>query len=332
MRAIRFETSGRAHVVDVDVPRPGPGEVVVRVTSTGVCGSDLAALRGRHPFRIPPLISGHEAGGVVDSIGEGVVGTSVGERVVIDPQRPCGSCDLCDSGRYHLCPRKVMLGVAEWDGSFAELVAVPEHTLVPAPDEVRDEHLALAEPVAVAVHAVRQLGERSARRALVLGGGTIGALLCLVLRDRGSERVEVVEPREHVHPLLRHLGAEQVHAPGADLEPGGYEAVLVAAGVPDLLDVAMDAVAPGGAVVQVAVFDAPVPVAVGRLQVREVALLGTAMYTRADFEVALRLLREHPDLGDRLVTRTTGLEEGADLVTEMGRSGPGELVKLVMVP
>ena len=332
MRAIRFETSGTAHVVDIPRPVPGPGEVLVAVTSTGVCGSDLAALRGTHPFRVPPLISGHEAGGRVAEVGPGVDDVTVGDRVVIDPQRPCGACDLCGAGSYHLCASKQMLGIAEWDGSFAEHVVVPAYTLVPAPDDVADEHLALAEPVAVAAHAVAQLGERRRTRALVLGGGTIGALVTRVLADTGSEQVDVVEPREHVHPVLRSVGATAVHLPDDALEPGAYDAVFVAAGVPALVARAFDAVAPGGAIVQVAVFNQDVPVPVGRLQVREVALLGTAMYTKDDFRTALEVLGRHPDLADVLVSRTTSLEEGAAITTTMAAEGPGDVVKLVMVP
>lgn len=332
MRAIRFETSGTAHVVDIPRPSPGNGEVLVAVTSTGVCGSDLAALRGTHPFRIPPLISGHEGGGRVVEIGPGVEGVTVGDRVVIDPQRPCGACALCAAGHYHLCADKQMLGIAGWDGSFAELVAVPAYTLVPAPDEVDDAHLALAEPIAVAAHAVAQLGTRSHERALVLGGGTIGALVTRVLRDAGATEVDVVEPRSHVHDLLRSLGATGVHTPDTDLEPGSYDAVFIAAGVPALVETAFAAVAPGGAIVQVAVFNQDVPVPVGQLQVREVALLGTAMYTKEDFRTALEVLRRHPDLAAALVTRTTSLEEGAEITTAMAAEGPGDIVKLVMVP
>ncbi|GAB3297564.1 zinc-dependent alcohol dehydrogenase [Pseudoclavibacter terrae] len=332
MRAIRFDESGKAQVVDIPKPLAGRGEVVVQVTSTGVCGSDLAALRGTHPFRVPPLISGHEAGGRIAEIGPGVDGLALGDRVVIDPQRSCGECALCTGGRYHLCASKQMLGIAEWDGSFAEFTAVPASTVIPAPDGVADEHLALAEPIAVAAHAVAQLGDRERTRSLVLGGGTIGALVARVVRDSGAEVLDVIEPRSHVHPMLESLGATGVHTPDAELESHSYDAVFVAAGVPALLERAFAAVAPGGAIVQVAVFGKPVPVPVGELQVREIALLGTAMYTKTDFTTALDVLDRHPGLADAIVSRTTSLEEGAEITTRMAADGPGDIVKLVMVP
>lgn len=332
MRGIRFEPSGLAHVVELPVPKPGVDQAVIKVTSTGVCGSDLSALKGTHLFRVPPLISGHEAGGIVSSVGSAASGFRVGDRVVIDPQKPCGSCRYCKSGKYHLCPSKIMLGVTEWDGSFADYVRVPAYTLIPAPDSIADRYLALAEPLAVAAHAVRQLGDRALDQCLVLGGGTIGSLITRVLSDRGAH-VTVCEPRESLMATLKLMGAGGVVPGVANLgSDDHFDSIFVAAGVPALIDAAFEHLSPGGAVVQVAVFKNPALVHVGLLQVREQALLGTAMYQREDFLTALQILDRHPDLPDVIVSRVTGLEEGAEIITEMAKSGPGEILKLIMVP
>ena len=306
----------------------------MKVTSTGVCGSDLSALRGEHIFRRPPLISGHEAGGIVHAVAEGVTGVRVGDRVVIDPQRVCGSCEKCTSGRYHLCPRKQMLGISEWDGSFADLVRVPSYTLIPAPDDVKDEHLALAEPIAVAVHAVHRVDLTTVERALVLGGGTIGSLITRVLSARGVAQVDVVEPRGFLAPTLASMGATAVHDPAsfAQLDAADYDAVFIAAGVPALLETAFERVGTGGTVVQVAVFKTSLPVPVGELQVKEISFLGTAMYVRQDFIEALEIMARYPGIADLLVSRSTSLEEGAELVNQMAAHGPGDILKLVMTP
>lgn len=331
MRGIRFDVDQTASVVQLEKPEPGEGQVIIRVTSTGVCGSDLSALSGHHLFRIPPLISGHEAGGVVESIGASVDGVSIGQRVVIDPQKPCDSCDFCESGKYHLCPKKLMLGVAEWDGSFADYVEVPAYCLIEAPESVLDEHLALAEPIAVAAHAVRQLSGREYSTALVLGGGTIGSLITRVLADEGVD-VTVSEPRAFLHSKLLEMGATRVVSP-SDLPEGlKYDAVFIVAGIPELVSLAFERLKPGGAAVQVAVFNQEVPIHVGKLQVAEQAFVGTAMYQKEDFTRALELLAKYPSIPEVLVSKICGLEEGAEIITKMAKSGPGDILKLVLVP
>lgn len=330
MQGIKFEPNGLAHVVDMDIPTPGKGQVVLKVTSTGVCGSDLSALRGTHLFRKPPLISGHEAGGIVDALGEGVEGFEVGDRVVVDPQKPCGDCELCNSGSYHLCPKKLMLGVAEWDGSFAHYVEVPAYTLIPAPDEIKDEYLALAEPIAVAAHAVRQAPSVDGKTALVLGGGTIGGLITRVLADQGAT-VTVSEPREFLAETLTKLGASTVVVP-EDLDETLFDLVFIVAGVPALVETAMTRSKPGAAIIQVAVFGNEVPLHVGKLQVGEKSIRGSAMYQKDDYVTALDLLARYPEIPELVVSKIVGIEEGAEIITEMAKSGPGDILKLVIVP
>lgn len=331
MRAIKFEKTGEAHVVEIPKPTPGPGDVVVRVGAAGVCGSDLAALRGKHPFRFPPLISGHEAGGWVESTGEGVENVTIGDLVAIEPQRACQQCDLCTSGHYHLCRRKQMLGIAEWDGAFAEYVLVPARTLVVAPQELGAATSALIEPLAVACRAVSHVGPISGGEFLVLGGGTIGAYITLVLKHEGAAKVVVREPRAGNHGLLRKIGADEVLLPDAE-DDGNYDGAFIAAGVPTLLDDALAAVRPAGAVVQVAVFNTPVPVDVGRLQIDEKRLQGTAVYTRDDFVRAIEVAVAHREKVDSVVSHRLSLEAAATMITQMAQDGGGSVMKLLLDP
>ncbi len=330
MKAIKFETNGLAHVVEVPVPTPASGNVVVQVTSAGVCGSDLSALRGTHLFRKPPLLSGHEGGGIVVAVADDVSGTAIGSRVVIDPQKPCGTCELCVTDQYHLCTNKVMLGVPEWDGCFADFVEVPEYTLVPAPSDIPNEYLALAEPVAVAAHAVGRTDHVQRATALVLGGGTIGSLITRVLSDAGS-RVTVSEPREFLKDTLLQLGAGTVVTP-AELPEELFDVVFVAAGVDALVDQAFAHCKRGGSIVQVAVFDREVPIHVGKLQVAEQSFIGTATYQKRDFAKALAILDRYPNIPELIVSRISSMEEGAELITSMAANGPGDILKLLIVP
>lgn len=333
MQAIEFAQDGTASVREVDKPTAGPGEAVVRVTSAGVCGSDISALHGTHPFRKPPLISGHEVGGVIEEIDQASSGgLEVGSRVVIDPQWPCQSCDLCTRGDYHLCTQKTMLGVAAWPGGLADYVKVPVFTLVPAPDALDASLLSFAEPVAVAVHAVRRAGALDGvRTALVLGGGTIGTLITAVLSTQAPEvEITVAEPRESLHELLDLAGAA-TSVPDAEQLPGNaFDLVFLAAGVPDLVDTAVTSAATGGTVVQVAVFSGSHPTPVGDLQIREITLTGTATYTKDDIAEALDVIAANPDLVDRMVTFTADWTDAAARITAIASDGPGDVMKLMV--
>jgi len=335
MQAIEFRTDGMAVVRDVPRPEAGRDEAVIRVTSAGVCGSDMSALHGTHPFRHPPLISGHEVGGIVAEIGPGDSrGFSVGTPVVVDPQRPCRTCDLCRAGDYHLCTKKTMLGVPEWPGGLADFVKVPTFTLVAAPDGMRASRLSFAEPMAVAVHASRRAGSLdTVRRAVVLGGGTIGTLITAALSaQRPDVEITVVEPRLHLHEVLKLAGARQCVADAADLPSNSYDLVFLAAGVSALVPACVRVAATRGTIVQVAVFGAPEPVAIGELQIREITLTGTATYTKQDIASALDIIESNDPLVQRMVTYTDDWQDTASRITAMAADGPGEVMKLIMAP
>lgn len=336
VHAIEFAENGTATVQDVPAPTAGPGEAIVRVTSAGVCGSDISALHGTHPFRTPPLISGHEVGGVVVELGPDVDDFTVGDAVVVDPQWPCQECHLCSRGDYHLCTRKTMLGVPAWPGGLADLVKVPAFTLVAAPEGLDHSLLSFAEPMAVAVHAVRRAGSLDdVGDVLVLGGGTIGTLITTVLSASNREggqapEVTVVEPRVHLHELLSLAGATTCVASAEDLSGHTFDVVFLAAGVPDLLGVAVAATTTGGVLVQVAVFKGPQPTPVGELQIREITMVGTATYTKADIAAALPIILSAPDLVARMVTFTEDWQDAATRITAMAADGPGEVMKLIV--
>lgn len=333
MQAIEFAQDGTASVREIPKPTAGPGEAVVRVTSAGVCGSDISALHGTHPFRKPPLISGHEVGGIIDHIDPESAGPlEAGSRVVIDPQWPCQTCALCTRGDYHLCTSKTMLGVPTWPGGLADYVKVPVFTLVSAPEELDTSLLSFAEPVAVAVHAVRRVASlEGVRSALVLGGGTIGTLITAVLSAQAPElEITVAEPRAQMHEMLSLAGATSTVADSDDLPGNAFDLVFLAAGVPELLQTAIASAATGGTVVQVAVFKGSHPTPVGDLQIREITMIGTATYTKGDIAEALRVILAKPELVERMVTFTEDWADAASQITTIARDGAGEVMKLIV--
>src|SRR5947209_11895318 len=211
MKALLLSEYNRLDVVDVPMPRPSAGEILVRVEACGICGSDVHGFDGTSGRRIPPLIMGHEAAGTVAAIGPGVKAVHEGDRVTFDSTIYCGECEYCRSGEVNLCNNRQVLGVSTPDfrreGAFAEYVVVPERVLYPLPEGVPFTAAAMVEPLAVAVHAVKlaHLPENAA--AVVVGAGMIGLLVLQVLREFGCSRVYVTDIDDTRLQLAEKLGA-----------------------------------------------------------------------------------------------------------------------------
>ena len=204
MRVARLHGPGDIRVADEPVPEPGPGEVLLRVTAVGICGSDLhwfeesaigdAVLAG-------PLVLGHEAAGVIET------GPRTGQRVAIDPNLPCGRCATCARGLTHLCPSVRFLGHSNTDGAMRERMAWPEDRLVPLPDAISDVEGAMLEPLGVAIHAMRLAGLRPGDTIGVFGAGPIGRLLIRLALASGASAVVATDRLPHRVEAARSDGA-----------------------------------------------------------------------------------------------------------------------------
>src|SRR3954447_4390858 len=172
MRRVVVTTEG-VEVVEADVPAPGPGEAQVRTSLAGVCGSDVHALHGRHPFVRLPYHPGHEVVGLVTAVGDGVTAVAAGRRVTLEPYLPCWDCKQCRAGRENLCERLRFFGCAHDQGAMAELFTVDARRLHAVPDELGWTGVALVEPLGTPVHAIRLAGGVTGRAVAILGAGTI---------------------------------------------------------------------------------------------------------------------------------------------------------------
>ncbi|MHB1417626.1 MAG: zinc-dependent alcohol dehydrogenase, partial [Chloroflexota bacterium] len=172
------------HIEFADIPEPEPkaNEVKIKVISAGICGSEVHAFKGTHPFRHPPAILGHELAGEVVAVGDEINGYKVGDRVTVEPQILCGVCDACRAGYPNLCDNKVVLGTQKWVGGYAEYIVAPEQTLYKIPDSVSYDEAVMIEPLAVGVHAVREAKLKVGQSAIILGGGTIGLATLVAAR------------------------------------------------------------------------------------------------------------------------------------------------------
>ncbi len=319
MRAAFCPAPGRMELRDVPTARAGSGEVVVRVRSCGICGSDLHWFHGGFPA--PAVCPGHEICGQIASLGEGVEGLRVGDRVVVEPLVVCRECSYCRTGNYQLCPRFQVLGLMR-PGGFADCVAVPAYAVYPAPAGLDDALAALCEPTAVCVHGVRLAGIGIGDRVLVLGAGTIGLLSLLAARAAGAAEVAVTARHTTQADMARRLGATHVFSTTREgsAERDAFAAALpidavieTVGGAADTLNEAIGAVRPGGTVAVLGVFTAPPSLAALALVSKEVRLIGSLTYGRAgprtDFEVALQLLERRRDEAAQLITHRFALDE-----------------------
>lgn len=327
MRAVRFlgVESGVQHQ-DVPVPELGPGHVLVQPTSTGICGTDVHVSHGLHPRVRPPVTLGHEFAGTV--LASESPQWSPGQRVAVEPLRTCGECPSCAGPHYNRCPRLQILGI-DADGSLADVVSVPVERLYAVPDSVTDRLAALAEPLAVAAHAVHALGEMSpGHPVLVFGGGPIGWLAAGILRSHGYE-VHVAETNVFRQEMIRSAGHMVADVSANGLPRGEFQAGLEASGTGTGLRALVDAVTPGGPLSLVGLPKGLSEIDTMRVISKELTVRGSRVYTRADFAAALDLLEREGASFEPLITHDIAL---ADVVTEgLARIEAGGPVGKIMV-
>jgi 2-desacetyl-2-hydroxyethyl bacteriochlorophyllide A dehydrogenase len=315
-------------VETVDRPRPRAGEVLVRSLVAGVCGSDLHAAHGRHPFVSLPYRPGHEVVGIVEELGAGVDSVSTGQRITLEPDLPCWSCKMCRTGRENLCEQLQFFGCGYDQGGMADYFTVPARRLHVVPDSLDDRAAALIEPLSTPVHAVRLAGDVTGRTIVILGAGTIGLLLLAVLRTRDPARIVVTDPLPDKRRRALALGADA--AVDATLTDATE---LVRAGLGESADIVFDCVAiqasveqavtladKGGTVVIVGVPASAVTIPLPIIQDHQIRIQGSATYLPEDFRDSIRLLVEGAVRADDFVTAVRPLAETAEAF-ELAASG-----------
>jgi D-arabinitol dehydrogenase (NADP+) len=280
MRAGRILGARHSDVATVEVPTPGPGDVLIEVARAGICGTDLHILDGDYELARFPMTPGHEFAGTIVALGEGVRRRRVGERVTADPNLPCGLCPECQRGAVNQCHDLAVVGVTR-DGAFARYVSVPEGVVVPIGDLSFAEG-ALVEPLACVVWGLERIRVRAGDLALVFGAGPMGCLLIQALRASGAARVAVVDVAPARLALARTLGADLAVTPDElgrlrELAPLGFELVVEATGIPAVLEGCVEHARPNGTiwVFGVAPGDAMARVSPYLLFRRDLALVGS---------------------------------------------------------
>lgn len=336
MKALLLSEYKRLAVVDLPRPEVGASDVLVRVAACGICGSDVHGYDGSTGRRIPPLVMGHEAAGIVEAIGAEVTRFKPGDRVTFDSTIYCGDCDFCRAGRNNLCDRREVLGVSCGDyrryGAFAEFVAVPERIMYALPDTVPLEHAALIEAVSVAVHAVSLAPLAADDDVVVVGAGMIGLLVIQALRSAGCGRVLAVDIDDGRLALAAKLGAtltfnaatgDAVAEILAATGGCGAAAAIEVVGTAATIDTAVRSVRKGGAVTLVGNLAPKAEIPLQMVVNREIVLRGSCasngeypecidLMARGEIDVrplisACVPLDEAPQWFERLYGREAGL-------------------------
>lgn len=345
MKAVVYHSPSDVRVEEVPTPTPGPGEVLIRIESNTICGTDLRIVRGlKKKGVIPPRILGHEVAGVIDSVGEGVDSYTAGDTVGVCPTYACGACVQCQRGRSHLCEHALVLG-HQTDGGMAGYILIPaqavsDGVVVRYEAPLDPSAAALAEPLSCVIHGQRFLQVGVGDTVLVLGGGAIGLLHAAVAKLSGAQQVILSEPVEFRRSLGAQFGvdrsvdptSEDLHEVVLSLTDGrGADVVIVCIGIPALVNQAFSLAAKHGRVSLFAGFPADETAAIDAnlIHYRELTVVGSSNSTVPDYQQAMGLLESGRIVVDPLVTHRFGLDDYDQAVETI--SAP-DAIKVAILP
>lgn len=339
MRALVLTDFHRLDLVDVERPEPGPGEVLLRICATGICGSDFHGFTGENGRRVPGQIMGHESSGTIAALGEGVdeaalpLGAPATFNPVVVPPEQAEEY----RGREQHAPGKHVIGVAaEKSASFADFVVVPARNVLLLDAAMPLQLGALIEPLAVAVHAVGLADPRPEERALVVGGGPIGQSVVLALQRAGLSAIAVSEPDARRRELLASLGATALDPADGPLGEqlagalgGAADLAIDAVGVTPTLADALTATRLGARIVLVGMGSPRLELAAFAVSTEERTIHGSFTYTARDFADATAWIGEHAEQAAALVSETVPPEQAHDAFTALA-AGKGPAGKILV--
>jgi L-iditol 2-dehydrogenase len=332
MDALLLTEYMKLEMVQMDQPDIGPDDVLVHVRACGICGSDVHGLDGSTGRRIPPLVMGHEAAGVVERVGPNVADLKKGDRVTFDSTIYCGQCSFCARGDVNLCDNRMVLGVSPGEyrrhGAFAEFVAVPRRIVYRLPDSLSFEQAALIEAASVAVHAVNLTPVRLGDTAVVVGSGMIGVLVVQSLRAAGCANVIVIDPMESRLQMALASGATDVRTSAAGV--ANADVVIECVGANESVQTAIACVRKGGTVTLVGNVSPKVDVPLQAVVSRQIRLQGSCA-SNGEYPAVIELMARGVIRVDAFISAIAPLKEGADWFGKLYRR-EGNLMKVILQP
>ena len=306
------------------------GEELIKVSATGICGSDMHAYHGLDERRIPPLILGHEISGI---------NQTDNSPVVINPLITCGKCQECLDGREHICFKRELLGMTKpvaRAGGFAEFVAAPSQNIFSAPSSANLQDLALTEPTAVAFHAIKIAEHVSFHRIdkakiLIIGGGAIGLLLALVLKIKNAEKITIVDTNTKRLDVCKKASSYRVlHPDDNSVLDNNYEIIFDAVGLEATRKKSIQCVQQGGVIIHIGLGQPAGKFNFRKATLQEITFIGTYCYTNEDFKRSLNMLNAK-ELGDLKWLDFRPLKDGAAAFREI-HDGATASPKIILLP
>lgn len=336
MKALSMVRPGELSFIELNEPAPQSGEVAIRVSFIGYCGTDLNSYRGANPLMGYPRVPGHEISGTIAALGEGVpAGFAAGQSVTVLPYFNCGTCNSCRMGRPNACKHNQTLGVQR-EGALTEIICVPHEKVIPV-EGIAQRDLALIEPLAVGFHAVRRADVQSDETVVVLGCGMIGLGVALGALDRGATVIGVDLSINKLE-TARNLGVQHVidasagdvlAAVAAITGEDGPHVVVEAVGSEATFQQAVGLAASCGRVVYVGYAKNPVAYETKYFVMKEIEIRGSRGSQMQDFRDVIAFMHRRPSIGDAIVSRVVPFGT-ADAAMAGWSADPGSFLKILI--
>ena len=341
MKALVMEQYKDFHLRDWPVPEITPTQVLVKVKACALCGSDVGGSDGKSGRRIPPIIMGHEASGVIVELGEAVEGWSIGQRVTFDSTEYCGTCRFCRAGMINLCSRRKVLGVScdeyRRHGAMAEYIAIEARTLYAIPEGVSFQEAALVEPLSIGVHAAAISPLKMGDTVLINGGGTIGFMTLQAVKASGASRIILADRKNDKLALARAMGAtDTVNSAEEDVpefcrsltDGEGVDLVFDAVGAENTVNAGILSLRKGGTLVAIGNLTKEISIPLQYCITRQLRLQGSCA-SSGEYDICLNMIAGGKiDLSPFLKAQMP-LEQGREAFQRFYDREPG-LLKIVL--
>lgn len=345
MKALVYMGPGKHELTEIEACIPKVDEALVKITASGICGSDVEGFLGKTGRRTEPMIMGHELAGIISKPAEkNSCGLKAGDKVVVFPKFYCGVCPACEKGLVNICPDALALGVLACNGGNTEYIAVKEKYLMKVDAKLDDVTLALVEPLAVANHAVRIMLELSLKKddwIMIVGAGTIGMFILQILKIHGYSHIIMADLSSFRLQLAENMGAFVVNPAEQEdiisaiksithgsLVTCSFEAV----GMEKTADLSLSVLHMGGYAVWVGNAQKNITVNMQAIVTREKRILGSFLYTLEDFEDSINYIQNN-HIDTSIISAVVSLEDSAEWFDTLAyHNRDGKLLKVVIVP